>query len=271
MVGVERPGGGGRGESPGRHAGPLTGVRSRAAVVWSSASVASRPRHRRADAASFRPRKLPRQGRSAATVAALVEATGRLLVERGYDGATTRRIAERAGVSVGSLYQYFPSRDALVTAVLERHVDEVLARIGALLRRVERAPLPRAIRTLVDAVLDLHDRDPGLHVVLMEQLPRADRTPLLARIERVLGSHLRAFLRGRDDGLARLDVERAMFVLSRACIPLIHAPSPGPAGPSSQDRRAEDLALVIEGYLRAAAGRSPGREAATRTPGRREA
>lgn len=187
---------------------------------------------------------------------AVVEATARVLVERGYDGATTRRIAERAGVSVGSLYQYFPSRDALVTSVIERHVDEVLEAIGRVLRRVEQAPLDRAIRALVDAVLALHDDDPGLHVVLMEQLPRADRTALLARIERVMGSHCRAFFRARHD-LAHVDVERAMFVLSRACLPLIHARAPGEQAPSSGDR-ADDLVLVVLGYLRAASGRPLG-------------
>ena len=228
-----------------------------------------RPQGGRADAASFRPRKLPRQRRSTATVDAIVEATARLLIEHGYEGASTRRIAERAGVSVGSLYQYFPSRDALVTAVIERHVDEVLDRIGGLLRRVERAPLDRAIRRVVEAVLDLHDRDPGLHVVLMEQLPRADRTALLTKIDRVLGAQLRGFVRGRHD-FARLDVERAMFVLSRACIPLIHARTPGADDRSQQEERAEDLALVILGYLRAATGQLSEREVETRTLPRRQ-
>ena len=183
---------------------------------------------------------------------AIVEATARLLVERGYEGATTRRVADRAGVSVGSLYQYFPSRDALVTAVIERHVGEVLERIGGELRRLETAPLDRAIRQLVDTILELHDDDPGLHVILMEQLPRADRTALLAKIERALGAHFRAFFRGRPDR-PRFDVDRAMTVLARACIPIIHLHEARAGGPS--DRRAEDLFLIIFGYVRAATER----------------
>lgn len=60
------------------------------------------------------PRRKPRQSRSRATVDAILQATAQVLVRDGYQKATTNRIAERAGVSVGTLYQYFPNKDALV-------------------------------------------------------------------------------------------------------------------------------------------------------------
>lgn len=63
---------------------------------------------------SRRPRKEPRQARSQATVGVILDATALLLVDEGYEQTTTNRIAERAGVSIGSLYQYFPNRDAVV-------------------------------------------------------------------------------------------------------------------------------------------------------------
>lgn len=207
-------------------------------------------RRRPSPAASFRSRKLPRQRRSRATVEALVEATARLLAERGYRGATTRRIAERAGVSVGSLYQYFPSRDALVTAVLERHVAHVLDTAAALFRRLEQAPLEDLIRRLVTAVLELHERDHALHVILMEQLPRADRTAMFREIDRVLGAQLGAFLERRPE-LPRVDPVRAIAVLERACLPLIHAREQGHEAPLA--RRIDDLVQLVVGYLGAAA------------------
>lgn len=207
-------------------------------------------RRRPSPAASFRSRKLPRQRRSRATVEALVEATARLLAERGYRGATTRRIAERAGVSVGSLYQYFPSRDALVTAVLERHVAHVLDTAAALFRRLEQAPLEELIRRLVTAVLELHERDHALHVILMEQLPRADRTAMFREIDRVLGAQLGAFLERRPE-LPRVDPVRAIAVLERACLPLIHAREQGHEAPLA--RRIDDLVQLVVGYLGAAA------------------
>src|SRR3569833_3611546 len=65
-----------------------------------------------------KPRKDASQDRSRATVDALIEATARILVREGFDKASTNRIAEKAGVSVGSLYQYFPCKEALVVVVL---------------------------------------------------------------------------------------------------------------------------------------------------------
>src|SRR6516165_7192502 len=71
------------------------------------------------------PRKLASQERSRLTVEALIEATARILTKDGYDRASTNRIAEAAGVSIGSLYQYFPSKEALVAGVIDRHTQEV--------------------------------------------------------------------------------------------------------------------------------------------------
>ena len=72
------------------------------------------------------PRKLPRQARSKATVDAVITAAAQILIEHGYEGATTARVAERAGVSVGSLYQYFPNKEALIAVLIERHADEIV-------------------------------------------------------------------------------------------------------------------------------------------------
>src|SRR5262244_4119896 len=85
---------------------------------WRSPGMASRP--------LTNPRKQASQERSRATVDALIEATARLLVREGFDKASTNRIAQEAGVSIGSLYQYYPSKEALVAALLERHIDEIM-------------------------------------------------------------------------------------------------------------------------------------------------
>jgi len=77
-------------------------------------------------AESLSPRKNPRQRRSRVTIDAIFEATIQVLLANGLDGVTTIQIAERAGVSVGSLYQYFPNKRALMAAVVKRHVGEVV-------------------------------------------------------------------------------------------------------------------------------------------------
>ena len=90
-----------------------------------------------------KPRKHASQERSRATVDALIEATARILVREGFDSASTNRIAEQAGVSVGSLYQYFPGKEALVAAVIERHKQDLM--------RVARGVLAEARGTAAQA------------------------------------------------------------------------------------------------------------------------
>lgn len=79
----------------------------------------------------FRPRKKPRQARARATVEAIFDATVQVLSEQGLSQLTTTRAAERAGVSVGTMYQYFPNKQSLLYSLLERHLDEVATAVEA--------------------------------------------------------------------------------------------------------------------------------------------
>ncbi len=102
-----------------------------------------------------RRRRKPLQARSAATVDAILEATAQVLTARGYDGLTTTLIAERAGVSVGSLYQYFPNKDALIAELVERQFVEMTEQLIALMPKLRELGLqgiaPLVSRTLLDA------------------------------------------------------------------------------------------------------------------------
>ena len=95
------------------------------------------------------PRKQPRQARSLATVEAILEAAARVLAERGYAATNTNLVAERAGVSVGSLYQYFPNKDSLITALHERHAAQMYAAIAAVLA----AERPQGLQGHVQAMV----------------------------------------------------------------------------------------------------------------------
>ena len=118
-----------------------------------------------------KPRKNASQERSRATVDTLIEATARILVKEGFDKASTNRIAEKAGVSVGSLYQYFPGKEALVAAVMERHNQEIMQVVRGL-AEVATHRWSKAVRKLVAAAIKAHRVDPKLHRVLAEQIPR---------------------------------------------------------------------------------------------------
>ncbi|WP_257459529.1 TetR/AcrR family transcriptional regulator [Archangium lipolyticum] len=81
---------------------------------------------------TLNPRKKPSQTRSAATVAAVLEAAARILETEGFEGYTTNAVARRAGISIGSLYQYFPSKDAITKALMLRETTTLLADVAAI-------------------------------------------------------------------------------------------------------------------------------------------
>jgi AcrR family transcriptional regulator len=138
----------------------------------------------------LKPRKTPAQARSKATVEAILVAAAQVLRRHGYATTTTDRIAERAGVSVGSLYQYFPNKDAILVALTERHIDAGFALVRELLAgaRANRPPLKAMLRRFVVAMIALHEHEPELHRVLFEEAP--------------LPSSLRRELRKRENDLA---------------------------------------------------------------------
>ncbi|OUC67025.1 TetR/AcrR family transcriptional regulator [Acinetobacter seifertii] len=102
---------------------------------------------------ALKPRKSPVQARSTATIEVLHEATIQVLLKEGIVKCNTTRIAERAGVSVGSIYQYYPNRDSLLAAVLQRHLDSVAEKIEELCLRYEKTSIKTLISALVDEII----------------------------------------------------------------------------------------------------------------------
>src|ERR1700685_4313866 len=103
---------------------------------------------------AFEPRKTPVQARAAVTVQAISEATIQVLLSHGTDRLTTTRVAERAGVSVGTLYQYYPNKQALLFAVLEDHLGKVSAAVEAACRRARGKALAAMLKDVVEAFVD---------------------------------------------------------------------------------------------------------------------
>src|SRR5271169_7102798 len=102
-------------------------------------------------ATAFEPRKMPIQTRATVTVGAICEATIQVLLSHGGDKLTTTRIAGRAGVSVGTLYQYFPNRQALIASVIERHLDGMVGKIELACKDLHGRTLDEVVTGLVDA------------------------------------------------------------------------------------------------------------------------
>lgn len=171
------------------------------------------------------PRKRPRQARSRATVEAILEGAAQVFCRLGYAGGTTDRIAERAGVSVGSVYQYFPNKDAILVALTERHIDAGFARVRELLAHAiaEPPPLEPLLRGFVEAMIALHEHNPELHRVLFEDtpLPPEFRSQLRAR-ELALAGEVRALLEAHPEVDAR-DLDASAYVVVHTIEGLVHA------------------------------------------------
>ena len=168
------------------------------------------------------PRKQASQERSRATVDALIDATARILVREGFDKASTNRIAEVAGVSVGSLYQYFPSKEALVAAVIERHQREIMQLVRGELAEVANQPIEQGVRTLVAAAIKSHCLDPKLHRVLAEQIPRVGKLEKVATFNRGNYALFKAYLESHRKEIRTADLELAAFVCVTSIEALTH-------------------------------------------------
>ena len=169
------------------------------------------------------PRKNPSQERSRATVDAIVDATARVLVRDGYDALSTNRVAREAGVSVGSLYQYFPGKEALVAAVMERHASRLQEHIAARMADAPPGATAEEVATeLIRAMLGAQMAEPRLHRALVEQVPRIGA---LRRLHELFGNYERlveAWLEQHAERIEVKDARLAAFVLVSAVEGLVN-------------------------------------------------
>lgn len=166
-----------------------------------------------------RMRKQPRQARSIATVEAIIEAGAHVLSELGWAGFSTNKVAEAAGVSIGSLYQYFPDKLALVEAIRRRHFDHVLSVIRE--AAADEKPLRQFARELVRGMIGAHSIHPTLHQVLLDEAPgdRGSRAAHASFQTRYLEHYAAAVAQYRK---RRKDTETMARVLSSAIEGVIH-------------------------------------------------
>jgi AcrR family transcriptional regulator len=169
------------------------------------------------------PRKSASQQRSRLTVDALLEATARILIREGFDKASTNRIAEVAGVSVGSLYQYFPGKEALVAALIDRHRHEIMQVVRGELAEALNLPVEQAMRKLVEVAVKAHRIDPRLHRVLTEQIPRVGRLEKVETFNRENYALFRAYLERRRDEIRRADLGLVAFLCVTSIEALTHS------------------------------------------------
>ena len=193
-------------------------------------------------------RRAPVQKRARATVASILDAAAAAFVEHGYAGGTTNRIAGAAGVSVGSLYEYFPNKDAILVALLHRRLEEVEAEYD----RALATPPPSAMDALdllVLTVTDRYTRASALDRVLLEEVPHPPETlDALAAAEAALAERIRSLVLRRPGVQAGTRGPAASFsarILDTSCRSFVLHGLPG----LDEATFRRELARLLGGYL----------------------
>lgn len=198
------------------------------------------------------PRKTASQRRSQLTVDALLEATARILVKEGYDHASTNKIAHTAGVSIGSLYQYFPSKEALVAAVIDRHNQEMKQLLRESLGKVAARPIDEAVRELIKVMIEAHRLNPRLHRVLVEQVPRLGRLDNIQALDREAHALVRTYLQARQDEIGVTNLDLAAFICVTSVEALTHAAvihNPEALGDTKVETFVDEISRMVLRYL----------------------
>lgn len=128
------------------------------------------------------PRKSPKQVRSMVTLEVILDATIQVLTKQGLPKLTTARVAERAGVSVGSVYQYYPNKQALLVAVLERHLENVIRSVEAACHACRGLALEQIAQAVVTAYVDAKFKDPDTSRALYAMPSSEGTDAIVARI-----------------------------------------------------------------------------------------
>ena len=154
-------------------------------------------------------RKAPKQLRSRRKVERLLAATAHILADEGWSKLTTNRVAEEADLSIGTLYQYFPNKQALVAELIERHVAQELERLDAELTALQGEPLEMVIERLVRTYIEIHWADLELTRALHVQVARLDLAEPLRRATKTFEKKLAHLYRERSQEIKPRDAELA--------------------------------------------------------------
>jgi AcrR family transcriptional regulator len=198
----------------------------------------------------LQPRKSPVQARSTASVNAILEATIQVLLDVGKEQLTTTRVAHRAGVSVGTLYQYFPNKSALLQAALRNHLESVAEALEKVCQEERGSPLPQMVTRIVNTFLEAKIKDLKTSLALYSVSSDVDGLRIAkeagARVNKAILSMLATAPQplGKDPQLVASMIQGAMGGVSRR---LLESPSPE----KQYQPFSEELVLMIRAYLAA--------------------
>ncbi|MFI5590375.1 TetR/AcrR family transcriptional regulator [Amycolatopsis sp. NPDC051758] len=201
------------------------------------------------DQRRIQPRKQPRQVRAELTRQRILTAAAHVFGEHGYAAGTTNRIAEQAGISIGSLYQYFPNKDAILAELLLRHLDDGAAATAKIQAGRLPGPIDEVFRVFVRGAINTHLDEPQLLRVLLEQAPRSRH--LLEKVERLkqsLVGYLRELLDDHPE-VRITDTETAARLIVTTVELVVHQ-LVADHEPVDVDRLEDEMVAMLTRYVR---------------------
>ena len=197
------------------------------------------------------PRKSPTQERSRFTVEQIVQAATQVFADRGYAGATTNHIAERAGVSIGSLYQYFPNKEAILVSLAKRHIEIAGNTLMGLVagRNLYDTDLTELLRLFIKATLELHTGNPRLnYVILSEAVWSAEAMEEVHELEDQFIGQL-ALTLDTHRQVSVKNSRHAAYILVHMIKDLAHEFVIHPPAGMSEEEFVEEMVELVGGYL----------------------
>jgi len=196
--------------------------------------------------------KEPRQSRSKAMVDAIFEATLRVLPTVGNDKLTTSKVAEVAGVSVGSLYQYFPSKDALVAAVIDMAMKACNADIEKKIDEVASAhqTVEASVNAMIDFMMELFLAEKGRVAEIYRRAPELGKMKGLLELRHHSIDRMATQFERLEPGLSRDEYEKVAYICANAVMGVIHTALYEEGPGYHRDVLGAELKVLLSSYLR---------------------
>ena len=194
-------------------------------------------------------RKSPKQERSKELVNAIYEATVRILPKVGSYQITTKKIAEIAGVSIGSLYQYFPNKEALLGSLMDFMMKETTEKAYRKMDELEGLPLDQFVANFIDFTVDLFLSEKEKIGEIYRRAPELSRIPSLLKLRRESVDRLAKLLRVQRPELNEVDSVRIVFIAANSVLGVIHTMVYDPEQTYSNEEIATELKAMVKAYF----------------------
>jgi AcrR family transcriptional regulator len=194
-------------------------------------------------------KRAPKQPRAKQTVQRIITATGELVLELGLDGLTTNKVADRANINIASLYQYFPNKQALLSALLQSHLNDVTRALNDMLEQLGEASIEESTRLWASLGIQYFRQSGGIMTELLKSQAMLSTLPEGREFERRLMEAMHRFLARQRERLQVADLDRAIYVSFTACSAIISKHLLEPVPYYQDEEIVEEVVILMRGYF----------------------